>query len=138
MTTENKIESKSDELKTVKDLEEYVRQSREIIEKIIGLIASDRNDPTQKEWIMIKIIADKVIEPFYYWRNETDSNMVSRKELDIYELSEKFDLDLSAYPSRIGLKRMIVREDWLQLLNILRMKGFSYESSSRSFVPSIK
>ncbi|MEM3845443.1 MAG: hypothetical protein QXU98_07065 [Candidatus Parvarchaeota archaeon] len=60
---------------------------------------------------MIKIIADKVIEPFYYWRNEIDSNKASRKELDIYELSEKFDLDLSAYPSRIGLKRMIVRED---------------------------
>ncbi|MEM3844911.1 MAG: hypothetical protein QXU98_04340 [Candidatus Parvarchaeota archaeon] len=138
MTAENKTESKSHELKTVEDLEEYVRQSREIIEKIIDLIASNRNDPTQKEWIMIKIIADQVIEPFYYWRNEIDSNKASRKELDIYELSEKFDLDLSAYPSRIGLKRMIVREDWLQLLNTLRTKGFRYESSSRSFIPSIK
>ncbi|MEM3845872.1 MAG: hypothetical protein QXU98_09245 [Candidatus Parvarchaeota archaeon] len=87
---------------------------------------------------MIKIIAGKVIEPFYYWRNEIDSNRASRKELDIYELSEKFDLDLSAYPSRIGLKRMIVKEDWLQLLNILKTKGFNYESSSRAFVPSIK
>ncbi|MEM3860603.1 MAG: hypothetical protein QW478_14620, partial [Candidatus Micrarchaeaceae archaeon] len=88
--------------------------------------------------IMIKITAGKVIEPFYCWKNEIDSNKASRKELNIYELSEKFDLDLSAYPSRVGLKRMIVREDWLPLLNILRMKGFSYESSSRSFVPSIK
>ncbi|MEM3845871.1 MAG: hypothetical protein QXU98_09240 [Candidatus Parvarchaeota archaeon] len=42
MTAENKTESKNDELKIIKDLEEYVRQSREIIEKIIGLVASNR------------------------------------------------------------------------------------------------
>ncbi|MEM4091234.1 MAG: hypothetical protein QXQ46_10950 [Thermoplasmatales archaeon] len=51
-----------------------------------------------------------MIEPFYYWRNETDSNMVSRKELYIYELSRKYDLDLSELngnPSRVRMRKFI-------------------------------
>ncbi|MEM3844446.1 MAG: hypothetical protein QXU98_01870 [Candidatus Parvarchaeota archaeon] len=60
--------------------------------------------------MIIRIITDKVIEPFYRWGNETDSNMVCRKKLDIYELSKKYELDLSEIngnPSRLRMTRFI-------------------------------
>ncbi|MEM3845293.1 MAG: hypothetical protein QXU98_06290 [Candidatus Parvarchaeota archaeon] len=125
---------------SLESLEEYVHTCKKTIDKIVELVAANKSDPTEKEWMVIRIIADKVIEPFFYWRNETYSNKDSSgsNELDISELSKKYDLDLSAYPSRIGLKRMIVREEWIQLLNVLRTRGYNYESSSRSFVQSSK
>ncbi|MEM3845512.1 MAG: hypothetical protein QXU98_07420 [Candidatus Parvarchaeota archaeon] len=136
----NNIENRRSDLTSLEGLEEYVHTCKKTIDKIVELVAANKSDPTEKEWMVIGIIADKAIEPFFYWRNETYSNKdsIGRNELDISEISKKYDLDLSAYPSRIGLKRMIVRDEWIQLLNVLRTKGYNYESSSRSFVQSSK
>ncbi|MEM3192741.1 MAG: hypothetical protein QW292_11820 [Candidatus Parvarchaeota archaeon] len=120
----------------------YIRQSREIIEKIIGFVAGDKSDPTQKEWMMIKVIAHKVIEPFFYWRNEIDSNRVSsdKKELDIYELSKKFDLDLSELngnPNRVRMGKFIDK-GFNILLEEMRKIDCSYDRETKSFIKKAK
>ncbi|MEM3844686.1 MAG: hypothetical protein QXU98_03150 [Candidatus Parvarchaeota archaeon] len=86
--------------------------------------------------MMIKIIADKVIEPFYYGRNEIDSNGTSRKELDIYELSKKYDLDLSELngnQSRVRMKKFIDK-GFNILIEEMRKIDYSYDRETKSFI----
>ncbi|MEM3771617.1 MAG: hypothetical protein QXW80_04855 [Candidatus Micrarchaeia archaeon] len=86
--------------------------------------------------MMIKVIADRVIEPHFYWKNETDSNSISRKEFDIYELSKKFDLDLSELngnPSRVRIKKFIDR-GFNIIVEEMRKIDYSYDRETKSFI----
>jgi hypothetical protein len=94
--------------------EEYIIRAREIIEEIITVMSRNPNEPTAKEWEVSKMIAEKMIDPFYYWLQGRERKATESAEEDlnraIERIAQEYDLDLNEInknQSRVRTKRYI-------------------------------
>ena len=124
--------------------EQFVEMALEKYEKIKSVV-SKWNRPTRYEKVLISLIFNKMVDPYYYWAEargkEGNENVCNKsaKEAGVKEISKlatKYDLDISemnSTPSRIKLKRYL--DKGFEELNA-RMKkiGYSYDRGIRSFV----
>ncbi len=121
--------------------EDYIAASVGTIRKIIESVARDKNAPTQLEMEIVKILAEKMLPPYFYWKNESYSdNPLKRSGHDsneyLNEIARKYDLDITEIdgnPSRIKPKRFFGRE-FGEVASLLENAGYTYEKESRSFV----
>jgi hypothetical protein len=142
MINSNSNSEKNDMQKTTE--EEYIRMANERIGMVLKIVCRNSSDPSAKEWEISRMIAEKMIDPFYYWQhegpNELESENGKKNEVLISEIAEKYDLDLSeikSSPSRIKIRKYI--ENGFEELKVkTKEMGYAYDRESRSFVKWIR